>query len=99
MQEQVLKQSRVFWKGLEKADTAAMRSVCDDKCFFVHIGGNCDIDREMDAFEKKVFQPTEITLHSQEAAKRRMEDDPVHLHGAGALRGNHEQTNRACVRL
>ena len=37
-----------------------MRSVCDDKCFFVHIGGNCDLDREMDAFEKKVFQPTEI---------------------------------------
>ena len=67
MKEQVLKQSRVFWKGLEKADTAAMRSVCDDKCFFVHIGGNCDLDREMDAFEKKVFQPTKIVLHSQEA--------------------------------
>ena len=67
MKEQVLKQSRVFWKGLEQADTAAMRSVCDDKCFFVHIGGNCDLDREMDAFEKKVFQPTEIVLHSQEA--------------------------------
>ena len=55
MKEQVLKQSQVFWKGLEQADTAAMRSVCDDKCFFVHIGGNCDLDREMDAFEKKVF--------------------------------------------
>ena len=67
MKEQVLKQSQVFWKGLEQADTAAMRSVCDDKCFFVHIGGNCDLDREMDAFEKKVFQPTEIVLHSQEA--------------------------------
>ena len=48
MKEQVLKQSQVFWKGLEKADTAAMHSVCDDKCFFVHIGGNCDLDREMD---------------------------------------------------
>ena len=56
MKEQVLKQSQIFWKGLEQADTAAMRSVCDDKCFFVHIGGNCDLDREMDAFEKKVFQ-------------------------------------------
>lgn len=33
MQKQVLKQSLVFWKGLEQADTAAMRSVCDDKCF------------------------------------------------------------------
>ena len=67
MKEQVLKQSQVFWKGLEQADTAAMRSVCDDKCIFVHIGGNCDLDREMDAFEKKVFQPTEIILHGQEA--------------------------------
>ena len=67
MKEQVLKQSLVFWKGLEKADTAVMRSVCDEKCFFVHIGVNCDLDREMDAFEKKVFQPTKIVLHSQEA--------------------------------
>ena len=67
MKEQVLKQSQVFWKGLEKADTAAMRSVCDDKCFFVHIGGNCDLDKEMEAFDKKIFQPTEITLHGQEA--------------------------------
>ena len=66
MKEQVLKQSQLFWKGLEKADTAAMRSVCDDKCIFVHIGGNCDLDKEMEAFEKKVFQPTEIVLHSQE---------------------------------
>lgn len=67
MEEQVLKQSQVFWKGLEKGDTAAMRAVCDDGCFFVHIGGNADLDKEMDFFEKKVFQPTEIILHGQEA--------------------------------
>ena len=67
MEEQILKRSQAFWKGLEKADTAVMRSVCDEKCFFVHIGGNADLDREMDLFEKKVFRPTEITLHSQEA--------------------------------
>ena len=66
MKEQVLKQSQAFWKGLEKADTAAMRSVCDDKCFFVHIGGNADLDKEMEFFEQKVFQPTEIILHGQE---------------------------------
>ena len=66
MKEQGLKQSQLFWKGLEKADTAAMRSVCDDKCIFVHIGGNCDLDKEMEAFEQKVFQPTEIILHGQE---------------------------------
>lgn len=51
MKEQVLKQSQTFWNGLEQADTAVMRSVCDNKCFFVHIGGNCDLDREMEAFE------------------------------------------------
>ena len=67
MKEQILQQSQAFWKGLEQADTAAMRAVCDDKCYFVHIGGNCDLDREMEAFDKKIFQPTEITLHGQEA--------------------------------
>ena len=67
MEQQVLKQSQAFWKGLESADTAAMRAVCDDKCFFVHIGGNADLDGEMGFFEKKIFQPTEITLHSQDA--------------------------------
>ncbi len=50
MKEQVLKQSQVFWKGLEQADTAAMRSVCDDKSVVVHIGGSCNLDQEMDAF-------------------------------------------------
>ena len=67
MKEQILQLSQQFWKALEKADTAGMRALCDPNCFFVHIGGNCDLDREMDAFEKKVFQPTEITMHSQEA--------------------------------
>ena len=67
MKNQVLNQSRTFWNGLEKTDTATMRSVCDEKCFFVHIGGNCDLDEEMAAFDNKVFQPTEIVLHSQEA--------------------------------
>ena len=67
MKNLVLNQSRTFWNGLEKADTAAMRSVCDENCFFVHIGGNCDLDEEMAAFDNKVFQPTEIVLHSQEA--------------------------------
>ena len=37
MKEQVLKQSQVFWKGLEQADTAAMRSVCDDKIGRAHV--------------------------------------------------------------
>ena len=64
--EQVVHQSRLFWSALEKSDTAAMRSVCDPGCFFVHIGGNADLNREMEGFEKKIFQPTEITIHGQE---------------------------------
>ena len=39
MKEQVLKQSQAFWAGLEKADTAAMRAVCDEQCYFVHSKG------------------------------------------------------------
>ena len=69
MKEQILKQSQAFWKGLENADTEAMRAVCDKKCFFVHIGGNRDLDQEMNAFEKKIFQPTEIVLHHQETKR------------------------------
>ena len=65
--EQVLKLSQAFWKALEAADTAAMRAVCDERCTFVHIGGNADLEKEMDFFDKKVFQPTEIVLHGQEA--------------------------------
>ena len=72
MKEQILKQSQAFWKGLEKADTAAMRTVCDEGCFFVHIGGNCELNQEMAAFDNKVFKPTEIIVHQQEA---RMFDD------------------------
>ena len=65
--EQVLKQSQTFWKALEKSDTETMRSICDERCYFVHIGGNADLDREMAGFTEKVFQPTEIVLHDQRA--------------------------------
>ena len=44
----------------------AMRSVCDPDCYFVHIGGNCDLDKEMNAFSEKIFQPTEVVLNKQE---------------------------------
>ena len=61
-----LELSKKFWAALEKADSATMREVCDPACYFVHIGGNCDLDREMEAFDKNIFQPTEIVLHNQE---------------------------------
>ena len=66
MEEKIIANSKGFWSALEKADAAGMRSFCDPACFFVHIGGNCDLDREMEAFEKKIFQPTEIVIHGQE---------------------------------
>jgi ketosteroid isomerase-like protein len=66
MKEQVIEVSKKFWKALEKADTATMRAQCDTKCYFVHIGGNCDLDKEMAAFDNKVFQPTEIKLNQQD---------------------------------
>ena len=64
--ERAIKQSRLFWDAMEKSDTDTMRSICDPGCFFVHIGGNADLDKEMEGFEKKIFQPTEITIHGQE---------------------------------
>ena len=64
--EQPINLSQLFWKALEKSDTATMRSICDPGCFFVHIGGNAILDKEMEGFEKKIFQPTEITIHGQE---------------------------------
>ena len=64
--EQVINQSRLFWNALEKSDTETMRSICDPGCYFVHIGGNADLDKEMEGFTSKVFQPTEITIHGQE---------------------------------
>ena len=64
--ERAIKQSRLFWAAMEKSDTDTMRSICDPGCFFVHIGGNADLDKEMEGFEKKIFQPTEITIHGQE---------------------------------
>ena len=66
MKEQIIKQSQAFWKALEKGDSAGMRAVSDPGCYFVHIGMNCGLDEEMEAFDKKIFQPTVITIHTQE---------------------------------
>ena len=58
--------SKKFWNGLEKEDSRVMREVCDPECYFVHIGMNAGLDEEMEAFDKKIFQPTEIVIHNQE---------------------------------
>ena len=61
-----LELSKVFWTGLERSDVPAMRSVCDPDIWFVHIGMSCGLDHEMEAFEKNIFQPTEIIIHNQD---------------------------------
>lgn len=53
-----------FWKALEKADTKTMREICDPTVTFVHIGVTCGLEEEMRCFDEKIFNPTDITIHS-----------------------------------
>jgi len=66
MREQITQTSQSFWKALEKADSMGMRAVCDPECWFVHIGMSCGLDEEMAAFNRRIFQPTQIVIHGQE---------------------------------
>jgi hypothetical protein len=66
MSSKAIENSKKFWAALEKSDVDTMRSLCDAKCYFVHIGGNCDLDKEMQYFSAGVFQPTEIKLNKQD---------------------------------
>lgn len=65
MTDKLTETSRRFWKALEQADTAVMESIAHRDCCFVHIGATCGLEEEMKCFTDKVFQPTEIVLHSQ----------------------------------
>lgn len=66
MKSNAIEVSQKFWKALEAADADTMRPMCDPNCMFVHIGGNCDLDKEMQAFSDGIFQPTEIILNKQD---------------------------------
>lgn len=66
MQNKIIDISKKFWNALEKSDTATMRSICDPSCYFVHIGGNCGLNEEMEAFDNGIFKPTKIVLNNQE---------------------------------
>ncbi len=66
MEKKIIEISKEFWKALESSDTKTMRELCDPECYFVHIGGNCGLDKEMQAFDDGVFKPTKITLNKQE---------------------------------
>ena len=66
MKNTVLELSKKFWDGMLHSDEEAMRAVADKNCYFVHIGGNADLEKEIGAFTQNIFQPTDITIHSQE---------------------------------
>ena len=51
----------------EGLPVVAPAPICDPACYFVHIGGNCGLDKEKNAFAGKVLQPTEVVLNNQEA--------------------------------
>ena len=67
MKNEAIMTSRTFWKAMEKADADTMRSMCDERIKFVHIGGICGLDEEMKMYSEGIFKPTEITLNSQTA--------------------------------
>lgn len=68
MAEKLVETSKRFWKAMEESDVAAMRSIAHRDCCFVHIGVTCGLEEEMKCFTDKIFQPTEIVLHSQTPA-------------------------------
>lgn len=65
MTEKLLETSRRFWKAMEQSDVTVMEEIAHKDCCFVHIGVTCGLEEEMKCFTDKIFQPTEITLHSQ----------------------------------
>ena len=66
MKDKIIEQSQKFWQSLEKADSKGMREICAPDCWFVNIGMSCGLDEEMEAFDKNLFQPTQIDIHGQE---------------------------------
>jgi hypothetical protein len=73
--ENMIEISKKFWSALEKSDTNTMRSLCNPDCYFVHIGGNCGLDEEMQAFDDGVFKPTEIILIALPIKHCRQDED------------------------
>lgn len=67
MTEQLLQTSQRFWKAMEQSDVATMEEIAHKECCFVHIGVTCGLEEEMKCFTDKIFQPTDITLHKQDA--------------------------------
>ncbi len=66
MEEKALEQSKKFWDALAKADVESMKAIADPKCTFVHIGTTCGLEKEMEYFEKKIFDPTDVKINGQQ---------------------------------
>lgn len=69
MDQNIAKETSLrFWKALEKADTKTMQEICDPTVTFVHIGVTCGLEEEMRCFDEKIFNPTDITIHSTDVS-------------------------------
>ena len=66
MKNQILATSENFWKAMEKADEAGMRSIADPQCTFVHIGMTCKLDKEIQCYASGLFKPTELVFHDKQ---------------------------------
>lgn len=67
MKEKVLEISKKFWKVMEDADEKGMREIALPECKFTHIGVTADLDTEIKFYTDKIFKPTKIEFHNQEA--------------------------------
>ena len=66
MEKTIMNLSKAFWNAMKEADENGMRVLCDPGCQFVHIGMNADLEHEIEAYTRNIFQPTEIVIHGQE---------------------------------
>lgn len=62
---ELIQLSQSFWHAMEVSDEKSMREIASKDCYFVHIGGNCNLDQEVRAYSDKLFVPTSIVIHSQ----------------------------------
>ncbi len=67
MREKILEVSNLFWNAMENADEAGMRAYADPACYFTHIGISCGLEKEIEFYTNKAFQPTSIVFHNKDA--------------------------------
>lgn len=66
MEDLVLETSKKFWRFMEEADEAGMRSIADPNCQFVHIGITCGLEQEIAFYTSGTFKPTNIEFNNQQ---------------------------------